>query len=63
MSQVAASEPAIGFYTVEESEFTGWTGGLLVLNGGGDHWSFTVPFRYGHPAPTKSSMAPAFATT
>jgi hypothetical protein len=47
MSQVAASEPAIGFYTVEESEFTGWTGGLLILNSGGRPLEFhcTLPVR------------------
>ncbi len=47
MPQPAAAEPAIGFYTVEQSEFTGWTGGLLVLNGGGRPLEFqcTLPIR------------------
>lgn len=47
MGQVATTEPAIGFYTVEESEFTGWTGGLLVLNAGGRPLEFqcTLPVR------------------
>jgi hypothetical protein len=47
MPQPAAAEPAIGFYTVEQSEFTGWTGGLLVLNSGGRPLEFqcTLPIR------------------
>ncbi|TVQ01274.1 MAG: hypothetical protein EA381_05720 [Planctomycetaceae bacterium] len=47
MGQVATAEPAIGFYTVEESEFTGWTGGLLILNAGGRPLEFqcTLPVR------------------
>ncbi len=47
MTSGAAAEPAIGFYTVEQSEFTGWTGGLLVLNGGGRPLEFqcTLPIR------------------
>lgn len=42
-----AAELAIGFYTVEQSEFAGWTGGLLVLNGGGRPLEFqcTLPIR------------------
>lgn len=40
-------EPTIGFYTVEQSEFTGWTGGLLVLDGTGRPLEFqcTLPIR------------------
>jgi hypothetical protein len=47
MPQPAAVEPAIGFYTVEQSELTGWTGGLLVLNAGGRPLEFqcTLPIR------------------
>lgn len=47
MPDPAAAEPAVGFYTVEQSEFTGWTGGLLVLNGGGRPLEFqcTLPVR------------------
>jgi hypothetical protein len=47
MPQPAVAEPAIGFYTVEQSEFTGWTGGLLVLNSGGRPVEFqcTLPVR------------------
>jgi len=47
MPQVAEAEPAIGFYTVEQSEFTGWTGGLLVLNAAGRPLEFqcTLPVR------------------
>jgi hypothetical protein len=47
MASVAEAEPAIGFYTVEQSEFTGWTGGLLVLNASGRPLEFqcTLPIR------------------
>jgi hypothetical protein len=47
MPSVPEAEPAIGFYTVEQSEFTGWTGGLLVLNAAGRPLEFqcTLPIR------------------
>jgi hypothetical protein len=47
MPQAAEVEPAIGFYTVEQSEFTGWTGGLLILNASGRPLEFqcTLPIR------------------
>ena len=39
--------PAIAYYTVVEDERTGWTGGLLLLNGGGRPLEFqcTLPVR------------------
>ncbi|MDE0866598.1 MAG: hypothetical protein OSA98_22685 [Rubripirellula sp.] len=39
--------PTIGYYTVVEDEQTGWTGGLLLLNGGGRPLEFqcTLPVR------------------
>ena len=43
--------PTIAYYTVVEDERTGWTGGLLLLNGGGRPLEFqcTLPVR-----PTKA---------
>ena len=43
--------PTIAYYTVLEDERTGWTGGLLLLNGGGRPLEFqcTLPVR-----PTKA---------
>ncbi|MGI9472113.1 MAG: hypothetical protein ACR2NZ_11300 [Rubripirellula sp.] len=39
--------PTIAYYTVVEDERTGWTGGLLLLNGGGRPLEFqcTLPVR------------------
>ena len=39
--------PTIAYYTVMEDERTGWTGGLLLLNGGGRPLEFqcTLPVR------------------
>lgn len=39
--------PTIAYYTVVEEERTGWTGGLLLLNGGGRPLEFqcTLPVR------------------
>ncbi len=47
MTRSSESDPTIGFYTVEQNELTGWTGGLLVLNGGGRPLEFqcTLPVR------------------
>lgn len=47
MAQVGSAEAAIGFYTVEQSEVTGWTGGLLVLGASGRPLEFqcTLPVR------------------
>lgn len=47
MSRSPESEVTIGFYTVDQSEFTGWTGGLLVLSAGGRPLEFqcTLPVR------------------
>lgn len=47
MSRSPEAEVTIGFYTVEESEFTGWTGGLLVLSSSGRPLEFqcTLPVR------------------
>ncbi len=42
-----ADEATIAYYTVVEDERTGWTGGLLLLNGGGRPLEFqcTLPVR------------------
>ena len=47
MSLSSSTELAIGFYTVEESDVVGWTGGLLLLNGKGRPVEFhcTLPIR------------------
>lgn len=47
MSQTSHSELSIGFYTVEQSDTLGWTGGYLVLNHGGRPLEFhcTLPVR------------------
>jgi hypothetical protein len=47
MSRTPEAEVTIGFFTVEQSEFTGWTGGLLVLSGSGRPLEFqcTLPVR------------------
>lgn len=47
MSLSSLTELAIGFYTVEESDVVGWTGGLLLLNGRGRPVEFhcTLPVR------------------
>src|SRR5690606_4031626 len=47
MSKTSHSELSIGFYTVEQSETLGWTGGYLVLNHGGRPLEFhcTLPVR------------------
>ena len=39
--------PTIAYYTVLEDERTGWTGGLLLLNGGGRplEFQYTLPVR------------------
>ena len=49
MTRSPQDEVTIGFYTVEESEFTGWTGGLLVLGASGRPIEFqcTLPVRPG----------------
>ena len=47
MSRSPEPEVTIGFYTVDQSEFTGWTGGLLVLSASGRPLEFqcTLPVR------------------
>jgi len=47
MSRSPEAEVTVAFYTVEESEFTGWTGGLLVLSASGRPVEFqcTLPIR------------------
>ena len=47
MSQASEGEHGIGFYTVQYSERTGWTGGYLLLNRGGRPLEFncTLPVR------------------
>lgn len=44
---MAHSDATIAYYTVVEDERTGWTGGLLLLNGGGRPLEFqcTLPVR------------------
>ncbi|MCM2370029.1 hypothetical protein [Aporhodopirellula aestuarii] len=46
-SKDAAAATTIGYFTTVESERTGWTGGLLVLNGAGRPLEFqcTLPIR------------------